>query len=70
LLPPAVTGKLETKEILNRAEQSMVDNIPQIDEGPIAPIPRLGSVASAIRYCRKRLSTADHPARARHAPGR
>jgi hypothetical protein len=49
LLPPAVTGKLETKEILNRAEQSMVDNIPEID----APIPRLGSVASAIRYCRK-----------------
>jgi response regulator RpfG family c-di-GMP phosphodiesterase len=60
-LPPAVTDKLEAKEELNRAEQSMVNNIPQVGERLIAPIPRLESVAAAIRYCRKNFDGTGEP---------
>jgi len=60
-LPPAVTDKLEAKEQLNSAEQSMVENIPQIGEQLIAPIPRLDVVAAAIRYCRKNYDGSGEP---------
>jgi response regulator RpfG family c-di-GMP phosphodiesterase len=60
-LPPAVTDKLEAKEELNRAEQLMVNNIPQVGEQLIAPIPRLETVAAAIRYCRKNFDGTGEP---------
>jgi response regulator RpfG family c-di-GMP phosphodiesterase len=48
-LPPAVSEKLDAGADLGPAEQAMVDQLPQIAEQLIAPIPRLAPVAEAIR---------------------
>ncbi|WP_412749952.1 HD domain-containing phosphohydrolase [Krasilnikovia sp. M28-CT-15] len=52
-LPPAVADKLNTGAELDRAEQSMVDQLPAVAEKLISPIPRMTSVVDAIRTCRK-----------------
>jgi response regulator RpfG family c-di-GMP phosphodiesterase len=48
-LPPTVSEKLDAGADLGAAEQAMVDQLPQIAEQLIAPIPRLAPVAEAIR---------------------
>jgi response regulator RpfG family c-di-GMP phosphodiesterase len=48
-LPPAVAEKLDAGADLGPAERAMVDELPQIAEQLIAPIPRLAQVAEAIR---------------------
>jgi response regulator RpfG family c-di-GMP phosphodiesterase len=48
-LPPTVSDKLDAGADLGAAEQAMVDQLPQIAEQLIAPIPRLAPVAEAIR---------------------
>lgn len=52
-LPPEVVAKLDADEPLSDAERRMVDEMPGVAERLIAPIPRLGSVAHAIRHARR-----------------
>ncbi|GLY92946.1 HD domain-containing phosphohydrolase [Actinoplanes sp. NBRC 103695] len=59
-LPPAVAAKLDAGEQLSDAEQRMVDETPEVAERLISSIPRLESVAAAIRHARKNFDdTAD-----------
>ena len=60
-LPPAVTEKIESGEPLAPAEEMMVSHIPKIGEQLIAPIPRLETVAAAIRFCRKNYDGTGEP---------
>lgn len=52
-LPPGVAAKRDADEPLSGAERRMVDEIPEVAERLIAPIPRLTSVVEAIRHARK-----------------
>ncbi|MEV6493172.1 HD domain-containing phosphohydrolase [Actinoplanes sp. NPDC051633] len=52
-LPPSVVERLGAAESLTAAEQRMVDEVPDVAERLIAPIPRLTAITDAIRYSRR-----------------
>jgi response regulator RpfG family c-di-GMP phosphodiesterase len=61
-LPPAVVERLTASEPLTAAEQRMVDEVPDVAERLIAPIPRLSAIADAIRYSRRNWDGSGPPA--------
>jgi response regulator RpfG family c-di-GMP phosphodiesterase len=52
-LPPTVIDKIDTGEPLGLAEQELIDKMPAVAEGLLAPIPRMAPVVEAIRFSRR-----------------
>jgi response regulator RpfG family c-di-GMP phosphodiesterase len=60
-LPPAVADKLDLGADLNDAEQTMVDNLPDVAVQLLSGVPRLAPVAEAIGYSRKNFDGSGMP---------
>ncbi|WP_432834245.1 HD domain-containing phosphohydrolase [Dactylosporangium sp. CA-092794] len=52
-LPPVVLAKVEAGEPLSEAEHAMIDQMPDVAESLLSPIPRMAPVVEAIRFSRR-----------------